>query len=274
MICSNCGYRGPRQPCTICSGRMVNRQCVGGYCPRCEHYNAKRIDWAHVIRFVLLIVGAVLLTLALSSLLGCGQEFVSNGDLFADAGSTDDAGDAGASGAGGALVSKSGAAGAPAAAGSGASSAAGASSAGSGGALVQPLPTHDCDRALWRAAAFGAFAGDAYGGTPAHALDGDELTRWASGEPQAVGQWFQVELGAPAELAELVLVSPPADKPQAVAVELDGVRVEATASMPAPGLLRLAFAPRSTRSVRLVIEQPAAGVAWWSILELGGVCRG
>jgi hypothetical protein len=104
-------------------------------------------------------------------------------------------------------------------------------------------------------------------------LDGDPATRWASGEPQAAGQWFELELEHAAELEQLELRSAVGDMPAQLALELDGVAVATTASMPAPGVLHLVLDhPTRANSARVVIVTPS-GINWWSVLELGGLCR-
>lgn len=107
------------------------------------------------------------------------------------------------------------------------------------------------------------------GGPPSSALDGSSSTRWASGVPQAPGQWFQVALPAPLELERLVLASRPTDAPAAVTLELDGVVVPVTLSS-SPGSLELEFAPRRASVIRLELEQPST--SWWSIDELDAEC--
>jgi hypothetical protein len=201
--------------------------------------------------FTFIILGALLHLLS-----GCGPRFTANA-LFEESGAGA-GGEAGTHDAGG----DAGTGGEP-------SSAAGSSSSagrgGQGGAAMGGL----CSRVGWSVSAFAARADE-----PAAAmLDGDPASRWASGEPQAVGQWFELELGAATVLEQLELRSAVGDMPAELALELDGVRVASTASMPAPGVLDLVLDhPTRASSARVVIVVPS-GINWWSVLELGGVCR-
>lgn len=119
------------------------------------------------------------------------------------------------------------------------------------------------------AAAFAAWtSGD--GGPPSSAVDGSSATRWASGVPQAAGQWFEVTLPAPLELERLVLSSRASDVPAGpVVLELDGAPIAVTLSS-STGSLELEFAPRRASVIRLELEQPASN--WWSIDELTPGC--
>lgn len=140
---------------------------------------------------------------------------------------------------------------------------------GMGGAPDEPLAP--CDASTWRASAF------ASNGSPlepaAQAVDGDASTRWSSGTEREPGQWFGLELGAGVVLAELELQAPasPGDLPPQLALELDGKATPATLREAAPGVLRLAFSPTPATSARLVLTSSAP--SWWSIAEVGGLCK-
>lgn len=144
------------------------------------------------------------------------------------------------------------------------------SSAGAGGELGGAPPASSsgpCSTSGWRATAFATWEAEA----PALAVDGDPLTRWQSGAAQAPGQWFALELDQVLELEQLELASAiPEDLPAAVDLVLDGKPVTSTSSR-AGGVLRVSFAPTTARVVRL--ELVSSSSTWWSIYEVGGLCR-
>lgn len=130
--------------------------------------------------------------------------------------------------------------------------------------------TRPCDVSTWTAQ---AFASRELATSPAAALDGAPSTRWTSGTAQAKGQWFALELGAGVDLVELELrsVSEPDDVPSSLELELDGQPTPATLERPAAGVLRLRFRSTPATSARLTLS--ASSAAWWSIAELGGLCK-
>lgn len=145
------------------------------------------------------------------------------------------------------------------------------SSAGAGGELggAPAASSAPCVTSTWRASAFASSADEA----PGLAVDGDALTRWQSGQAQAPGQWFALELGGVVELEQLELRNAPgfeSDLPAGVGLVLDGKPVASTSSS-AGGVLRVAFAATAARSVRL--ELVSSRTSWWTIYEIGGVCR-
>ena len=146
-----------------------------------------------------------------------------------------------------------------------------AAAGGAGGEAEQPEPTPTaCDRSGWQLKAF------ASNSTPAEpaaaALDGSDLSRWSSGEPRAVGQWLELELGRAERLAQLELRTSayPSDLPSSLVVKLDGKATPATFDTSSPGVLRVAFAAREVRAVRLELDADAP--SWWSVSELVGLC--
>lgn len=216
-----------------------------------------------------LSVAAVILIVALALFLcgGCSAPFTAE---FSEPSSAGSAGVAGYP-----LTMPQGGAGAGAGTSSGgaAGAAGGGSSAGdrgqAGDPSVEPGPTVACSRDAWTASAFvpGALQGE----TPSSAIDDSPVSRWSSGEPQAAGQWFAVELGQTEHLVGVRLHAAAAgDMPGAVALELDGVRVSVTATA-RPGVLELDFPRTPARRFRLVLEQAAA--AWWSLNDLEAVCQ-
>ena len=260
------------RPRFLCSRRTCGRPVAfreldfelswphAGHCPDCGAPTidtwAPWIAWLEVAAFVLsaLVVGIILAIF----LEGCaGAPFTAGEALELEQG-----------GAAGAITSTNQGGAAIASAGGGqnvpdTSGSSGIGDAGAGGGVATA-----CELA-GTATAFASWtSGD--GGPPSSAIDGSSSTRWASGVPQAAGQWFEVALAAPLELERLVLVSRASDVPLAVALGHDGVAVPVTSSS-APGQFTLDFAPhRTTTTIRLELEQ--ASSSWWSIDELEPGC--
>jgi len=161
---------------------------------------------------------------------------------------------------GGAAGASAGAAGSPSTGGAGASS---VGVGGAGGATP-------CGFAGAKASAFASFD-PPVGGPPSSALDGDLTTRWASGEPQAVGQWFRLELPPGTVIEQLELDAAAADTPAELELELDGASVASTQSKRGDVLGLVLAKPTPARVLRLLIVTPTAG-QWWSIRELRAVC--
>jgi len=141
--------------------------------------------------------------------------------------------------------------------------------AGAGGELEQPAAVA-CDRSSWKLEAFASWQAQAQ--LPALALDGDAETRWSSGAPREAGQWLALELGAAQTIEALELSTPatPGDLPSSLVVKLDGKTTPATFEG-SEGLLRVSFAAQRASSVRLELD--AGALSWWSVAELGGLCR-
>lgn len=276
--CVACGYSGPGAVCTICKG--ANRSspaCTENYCPLCNHPMLGRFDWLRFVSVLLCAFGAGILALLICTMLtGCGPKFTSHADLLTVDASTDAAGAAGAAGAeaddggaggksepaqGGTAGVSAGAAGTPSTGGAGAASVGGG---GTGGATP-------CGFAGAKASAFASFD-PPVGGPPSSALDGDLTTRWASGEPQAVGQWFRLDLPPGTVLEQLELDAAAADMPAELELELDGAPVASTQSMRGDVLGLVLAKPTPARALRLLIVTPTPG-QWWSIRELRAVCK-
>jgi glucosylceramidase len=123
-------------------------------------------------------------------------------------------------------------------------------------AAAPPGPTDPC------------CTGDVAAGT----VDDDATTRWASGVPQAPGQYVQVDLGRRARIARVVLDTGPAmgDFPRGYALHLsqDGTSWgDPVATGAGSGqLTAIDFEPRRARHIRIV--STAAADAWWSIADL------
>lgn len=106
-------------------------------------------------------------------------------------------------------------------------------------------------------------------------LDGDQNTRWSSGQSQIAEQWLELEFGRVELLELLELRTAAGDMPRELELELDGAPASQTSSMAVPGVLRLELEqPTAASSARIAIVTPAANaLAWWSVTELGGLCR-
>jgi glucosylceramidase len=134
------------------------------------------------------------------------------------------------------------------------------------------------DRAGWIAS---ASATDTYGDVPANALDGNPTTRWSSGEAQAPGLWFQVNMIIPRTINAISLDAGTSagDYPHAYLVftSLDGANWgESIASgddnsqgngsyMRDYQVINISFAPQLARFIR-VVDIGSAG-NWWSLYE-------
>lgn len=265
--CRRCGYQGPG------IGPYAE---YGVQCPRCCAVLEFPVDWWRVLAIIgSCLVGSVLALLVVALLSGCGKEFTADGDHLLDASApTDAASVPSPDGGGGGAFPEPGTAGTGAApvGGAGASPAGGASAGGVGGGGAGSEQA--CDRSRWRAAAFESYAADVAGGTPSAALDGDAGTRWASGVPQAIGQWFELDLPPGVVLEQLELDAVAGDMPAELELELDGVRVPVKTSTSSAGVLDLQLGtPAAATIARLLIVTPAPASAWWSIRELRAVCK-
>ncbi len=217
-----------------------------------------------VIYAVALTLGVIAIVLVLCSLGGCSAPFTAE---FSEPSSAGSAGVAGypitmpQGGAGAGAGTSSG--GAPSVAGGGSSAGANAQA---GEPASAPMP---CARDAWTASAFvpGALQGE----TPSSAIDESLVSRWSSGVPQAPGQWFAVDLGAPERLVAIRLHAAAAgDMPAAVLLELDGISVPVKLTAH-PGVLELDFPVVMATRLRLVLDQSSS--AWWSLTDLEAVCE-
>ena len=134
------------------------------------------------------------------------------------------------------------------------------------------------DRSGWIAS---ASATDPYGDTPANALDGNSSTRWASGEAQAPGLWFQVNMILPHNIDGISLdaATSAGDYPHAylVFVSIDGVNWGSSIASGDDNsqgsgsytrdyqLINITFPTQFARFIR-VVDIGSAG-NWWSLYE-------
>ncbi len=110
------------------------------------------------------------------------------------------------------------------------------------------------------------------GDVAAGAVDDDATTRWASGAPQAPGQYVQVDLGRRERIARVVLDTGAGtgDFPRGYALHLsdDGVTwSDPVATGAGTGqLTAIDISPRRARHIRIVAT--AAADSWWSVADL------
>ncbi|HMH45730.1 MAG TPA: discoidin domain-containing protein [Pyrinomonadaceae bacterium] len=104
---------------------------------------------------------------------------------------------------------------------------------------------------------------------PANALDGNALTSWSTGQPQASGQWFQVDLGSARSFSRIVMDSAAGEFPGGYEVHVsnDGTNwgkpiiIGAETSQS----IALNFPSQVARYIRLVQTGNAANR--WSLIE-------
>lgn len=134
------------------------------------------------------------------------------------------------------------------------------------------------DRSNWIAS---ASATDKYGDVPANAIDGNPTTRWASGEAQSPGLWFQVNMILPQHINGISIDAGlnGGDYPHAylVFVSLDGVNWGKSiasgddTSQGSGGYVRdnqvinISFSTQFARYIRIVDIGSAGN--WWSLNE-------
>ena len=134
------------------------------------------------------------------------------------------------------------------------------------------------NRSGWSAS---ASATDTYGDAPANAIDGNVTTRWASGEAQTPGLWFQVNMNIPRTINAISLDAEASagDYPHAylVFVSLDGInwgKNIASGDDTSQGrgtsvrdnqMLNISFVPQLARYIRVLDIGSAAN--WWSLYE-------
>jgi len=106
---------------------------------------------------------------------------------------------------------------------------------------------------------------------PSNALDGDPSTRWSTGQAQANGEWFLVDMGSAHSFSSIILDSGAHDEdyPRGyqVFVSTDGSNWgNAIASGNGSGeFVTISFATQSARFIKVVLTANASN--WWSIAE-------
>lgn len=110
------------------------------------------------------------------------------------------------------------------------------------------------------------------GGSTDAAVDADPGTRWSTGLSQTAGQWFQIDMGAPAAIGAITLETRSTDtwdyaRAFEVRVSDDGASWTTVASGPGFGWKRpITFDTTTARYVRII--QTGAAPEWWSIGEV------
>jgi hypothetical protein len=103
----------------------------------------------------------------------------------------------------------------------------------------------------------------------ANAVDGNALTRWTTDQPQANGQWFQLDLGTPQVFSQIVMGSRPGESPHdyQLYASNDGSNWSGPISSGAGGsqFTAATFAAQAARYLRVV--QTGSATAPWSITE-------
>ena len=136
-----------------------------------------------------------------------------------------------------------------------------------GASLTRPTTEVALPRTGWTVSASASSPDD----PPGNAVDGDPATRWSTGHGMAPGDWYQVDLGAPGTVDEVVLDTSgsPGDfvRQYQVEVSTDGVTwTVPIATGPGATVTRIPFPAVTGRYLRIV-NQGSSG-SWWSIHEL------
>ena len=122
-------------------------------------------------------------------------------------------------------------------------------------------------RGTWAATASVSNSGQ----PPSNTLDGDSKTRWSTGQPQANGQWFQVDLGSPQTFYQIEMDSGISAGDYAhgyqVYVSNDGTNWGAPVAIGSGSsqTVSVIFAKQTARYIRVV--QTGSSGQWWSLHE-------
>lgn len=112
----------------------------------------------------------------------------------------------------------------------------------------------------------------ASGSSTAGAIDGNSATRWSSGQAQAGGEWYQIDMGSSHTVAMVTVQTPSGstwDYPRGFTVQLsaNGTTWTTAATGIAYGWKRpIAITPQSARYIK--ITQTGVAPQWWSIDEV------
>jgi hypothetical protein len=117
-----------------------------------------------------------------------------------------------------------------------------------------------------------ASASGSGGGAAANALDGNEATRWSTGQAQTAGQWFEVNMLGPQTFDEITIDAGPStgDFPQGytVAVSNDGTTWTQVASGTGSSqLIAVTFSQQTAQYIQVKQTVSGATTNWWSIAE-------
>jgi hypothetical protein len=132
---------------------------------------------------------------------------------------------------------------------------------GSPGSVAQLLA-----RSSWT----GAASVSAASSQPANAFDGNALTRWTTGQSQAPGQWFQLDLGSAQAFNRIVMDSGPNEFPRAYQIYVSSDATNwGSAIAGGAGTSQsttVGFASQVARYIR--VTQTANASASWSLAEI------
>lgn len=124
------------------------------------------------------------------------------------------------------------------------------------------------DRSSWVLTTSNSFGAD----TPANMLDGNAITRWTSGIPQAPGQWIQIDLGSAKAFDTLVMDSGGNRNDYAHAYQIMVSNDGNTWSNPIATdtgnnpINTVTFPSQTARYIKIL--QTGTSSSWWSIVEL------
>jgi hypothetical protein len=134
-----------------------------------------------------------------------------------------------------------------------------------------------CSPLSWNVSASNSAANN----PPLAAIDGSVQTRWSTGAGQSAGQYFEIDFGGYVQLSQVTLNSTGSVGDYARGYELavstddiDFSRIIAAGTVdvpPAGDLITIDFPVHSVRYLR--INQTGFAGNWWSIHELGTICR-
>jgi hypothetical protein len=115
-----------------------------------------------------------------------------------------------------------------------------------------------------------ATASASAGGAPSNAYDGNYLTRWSTGKPQAGGEWFLLDLGAVTAVSQLSIdAGGTGDFPAAYKLEVsvDGQTYVQVGAGAGTQVMQVQFASQSARYFRIT-QTGVDPNHWWSIEEM------
>jgi hypothetical protein len=117
-----------------------------------------------------------------------------------------------------------------------------------------------------------ASASGSGGGASANALDGNEASRWSTGQAQTAGEWFEVNMLGPQTFDEITIDAGPStgDFPRGytVAVSSDGTTWTQVASGAGSSqLIAVTFSQQTAQYIQVKQTLSGATTNWWSMAE-------
>jgi len=156
---------------------------------------------------------------------------------------------------------------------------------GDGGNVVRCDEHPISDKAKWSVTASSSSLGtgketDPLYNPPGHVADGALDSRWASGQPQDVGQWFHVDFGVEVALSHVILQQGRDidDFPRGYEISVSDRHTDFDATARATGhgaSVSEAVIPLEQPVVGryLLIKQTGSAKSWWSIAEISVECH-